>query len=323
MLVRIGELNVALLGDAHLGKKFDSGTPLHRRGDRQRTQWADLSRSLFECDGVDVHVQMGDLFDQWYVSFDVIMKAATLYREAAARNPTTEYFILQGNHDASRDLERTSAFALFAGLVRGLTNVTVVKDAPVKHRSLVFLPWSPVLSALEVVADNEGMIEHADAVFGHWDVVAIGESSNLIPAAQLKALNVKRALTGHDHTRRELVLEGLPILVTGSMQPYSHAEDPSGDLYVTVSLADVEADPAAFKDKCVRIRLQPGESLKEPLDCLQLQIQPASVTEDEDDEEVEFSAFNFEALFSAAMEDVDPEFALIAKDRWELERAKQ
>jgi hypothetical protein len=47
------------------------------------------------------------------------------------------------------------------------------------------------------------------------------------------------------------------VIVTGSMQPMAHGEDPEERLYVTRSLPEVEADPDAFKDKCLRVDLKP------------------------------------------------------------------
>src|SRR4029079_4517459 len=63
---------------------------------------------------------------------------------------------------------------------------------------------------------------------------------------------------------------GVEVIVTGSMQPLAHGEDPEERLYITRSLAEVEADPEAYKDKCLRVDLKPGEVFDMEIDCLQL-----------------------------------------------------
>ena len=43
---------IELLGDAHLGKPFIHGVPLHRRGDREKMVWADFERSISDTSAV-------------------------------------------------------------------------------------------------------------------------------------------------------------------------------------------------------------------------------------------------------------------------------
>lgn len=331
-VIEVKGFRIAMLGDPHLGRKFENNVPLHRRGEREEMQWADLARSL-ETD-CDVHVCMGDLFDKWFVSYDAIARAASIYLEASIRNSERLYYVLQGNHDASRDLERHSAFALFRKLLGD--QVVVLGSEPEgfvltdQHGSSLYgvcLPWHPVLSALELVEAHANEISCADIVFGHWDVVAIGENPNIIPAAKLKELGVKQAATGHDHTARDMVIDGLPVIVTGSMQPYSFAEDPDGKLYVTLTLPELktklDGNPDALKDKCVRVILQPGEVIDFAVNALMLK--PIKAIEArEEGEAVEFAAFDFEHLFQQAMTaaGVNEEYIDLARSMWNIERAK-
>src|SRR3546814_19137811 len=60
--------------------------------------------------------------------------------------------------------------------------------------------------------------------------------------------------SGHYHLPGEYEVDGHTVVCTGSMEPYSHAEDPSGDLYVTLTLAELEARDD-LHDKCVRVLL--------------------------------------------------------------------
>jgi hypothetical protein len=280
-----------LLGDCHLGKKFDNGCPLHRRGDREKMQFDQFVAELeVAC---DLHIQVGDLFDRYVVPYSVVYRTAMAYRAAAKVNPDTTYVVLRGNHDASRDADRVSAFQLFAELVRPF-GVEVVDEQPLTIADHVFIPWHPFITAAEMIDKIVGTPKIA---VGHWDIVQIGDNS--LPAAALRDLGIERAITGHDHLKRDLVLQGLPVHVTGSMQPFSHAEDPDGILYVTTTLAEL----GDVTDKCVRLVLAHDEILDEAIDCLQLQIVRGGV-DDVDLGDVDFEAFDLATLFEQAREEV-------------------
>ena len=306
------------LGDVHLGKPFKNGVPLHRRGDREVMQWAEFEMNLMDVEGVEYSIQMGDLFDASVVPYSVIYRAAQVYKRAARANPETTYIVLAGNHDRSRDIEKVTAFMLFSAMVEDC--VVVVGEEPEMIDGMVFIPWHPVLNAGEMVLQYEELIRNADVVFGHYDVVTIGEATpNMIPAATFKALGVKRAFTGHDHSRRTLEIDGLLVEVTGSMSPYSHGEDEAERFYVTRSLAEVLADPDAFHDKHLRVRLAHGEVLDVLIDCLQLTL----IREGHEEEEaalvdVEFEPFDFNKLFATAVEQVGLSDALTAQVQTKL-----
>lgn len=291
-------MTVHFLGDVHLGKSFQTGTPLSRRGDREAMQWVQFILHLNTVEPGDIHIQVGDLFDRFQVSYDITYNTAKVYRDAAKRHPLTTFVILRGNHDASRDLERVSSFDVFEGLVDICDNIIVVTDKPCYLPGFVFLPWSPEINSSQMV----DLVSHSggfDKAVGHYDVVAIGDTSNLVPAEALKALGVKHIYTGHDHLPRELEIGGLPVTVIGSMQPYSHGEDPDEKIYVTRTLDQVLAAPDSFRDKCLRVILQPDEVFDVQIDCLSLQISRSKV-EGEDLQKVDFEAFDLEDLFKQA-----------------------
>lgn len=298
-------MKTVFLGDVHLGKRFQHGVPLHRRGDREAMQWADFEASLnTPC---DLHVQVGDLFDSFYVPFSVVYRAARLYREAAK---TKTCVLLRGNHDASRDADKVSAFQIFTEMVRP-HGVIVADEVPVGFDDYCFIPWHPFKTAIEMLpGDMTGV-----TAVGHWDVV-MGDT-NQIPAAEMKARGAVAAITGHDHHARQIEIDGLPVTITGSMQPYSHSEDPEGRIYVTRTLSDLDD----VKDKAVRLVLEPGEELREPIDCLQLQI-----TRNRDEvelESVEFEAFDFRELYDEAVRQVEigETMAALVYDKVEEARA--
>jgi DNA repair exonuclease SbcCD nuclease subunit len=305
-------MNIEYLGDCHLGKKFENGVPLHRRGDRERMQREKFRRSLLDTQA-DLHIQVGDLLDKMMVPYSVIWAAYQDYREAVLKNPDTTYVVLRGNHDASRDADKISAFQIFTNMVRPF-GVVVVDDEPVRFEGVVAIPWHPFINAAEMVTKYADMIRDADVVVGHYDVV-MGDD-NQMPARMLKELGVKRAVTGHDHNKRELMLDGLPVEVTGSMQPYSHGEDPDGELYVTIELSRASED---WTNHCVRLVLQPNEEAP-AIDCLQLQTQ--RVKEQIDIGQVEFEAFDLNELYVQACREVGLDEGMSALTLQKLEETR-
>jgi DNA repair exonuclease SbcCD nuclease subunit len=233
------------IGDPHLGKRFVNGVPLHRRGEREkmvRAQFVD--ELLVPC---DFNVCMGDLFDKMVVDIATVLFAADEYRHAAACRPNTLFVVLRGNHDASRDADKRSSFDLFRELVRGVPNIVVVDDRYQYMAELVFFPWHPFKTAAEIVAEltdvdhltNGGEIQ--PICFGHWDIKDFdGQNTNLVPVEQLKKLNPARVITGHYHKAGTYEVDGLQVECTGSMMPYAHGEETNDDLYVTVTLEELE-----------------------------------------------------------------------------------
>jgi len=294
---------IKFLGDVHLGKPFKNGVPLHRRGDRARIQWDEFERNLNEVQGVRLHVQVGDLFDEAVVPYGVIYRAAQAYKRAADAHPNTEYAVLRGNHDASKDVEKVTAFMLFTEMLRE-TRILVVDDQVsvlyFGSEHVALIPWHPVFTAGEMILRDEALIRDATKAVGHWDVVMGG--TNQIPSETLKALGVKEAFTGHDHNARQMELDGLPITIVGSMQPYSHSEDRDERFYVTRDLADVLADLDGFKDKHLRVRLQGDEVFDADVDCLQLTLTRDGQEHESVSMEVDFEAFDMKTLFGQAME---------------------
>jgi DNA repair exonuclease SbcCD nuclease subunit len=305
MRLTIKGIEIEILGDPHLGRPFFRHVPLHRLGERQAMQRADFRASLIAGRTADFHVCVGDLFDRVNVANSVIVEAADDYAELGT---FTDSVCLVGNHDRSRDLAVVSSFQLFERMAKG--SVTIPMDEPyvatVRGVKLVFMSWHPTKNALAMVNEFADVIEDADVIIGHWDVVGIHETDNLIPAARLVELGVQLAVTGHDHNRRELVIDELPIMVTGSMQPYSHSEDPDEKLYVTRTLQQVrDAPEGAFKDNCLRVVLQPDDVCDVIVDCLMFQ----TIRAEEVIEEVAavgFDSFDFTALWDQAFVAVDP-----------------
>lgn len=322
MRLTIAGCEFELLGDPHLGRPFRNGVPLHRLGHREQLQRMAFQRSLkqAEATGVVAHVCMGDLFDKAKVDNRIVRQAAEDYQIAARTNRATTFFCLTGNHDEARDRDFVSSFQLFTMIVDD--DMTVIRREPRLHYfedrasqmicKAVFVPWHPLKTAAELIEDDPELFRDADVVFGHWDVDRRLEGTdNYIPAARLKELGVGVAVTGHDHVAREMELAGLRVVVTGSMQPYSHSEDPGGEIYVTLQTNEaakiLAGDPEAFSDNCLRVI---GVWDDEIPNCLQFKAVPeGTVDADEALAQVEIAEFSMTDLWNQAFEGVDPEIS--------------
>lgn len=311
MRLTINGVEFEVCGDPHMGRPFRNGVPLHRLGDRERMQRADLQASLARGAGAAAHICMGDLFDKPKVDNRVVAQVADDY-QMAARTNYCPFFILTGNHDEMRDADFVSSFHLFTRIVDD--HVHVIRSEPRRHTfgtaTLVFIPWHPLKTALEMVDEHAELIRGADAVFGHWDVDRRLEGTdNYIPAERLVELGVKQAITGHDHVRRQMVIAGLPVQVTGSMQPYSHSEDPERKMYATCPADDVRRmvgmQPDYFKDTCLRVV---GDWDDPVPNCLQFKVVPEEMAEAEEAlAQVQVADFSMKELWAQAFEGIDPE----------------
>jgi len=280
------------MGDPHLGRVFKTGVPLHRVGDREAMVWKEFETGLNSVD-TDYHVNMGDLFDKFVVPPEVVLKAAELYIGAANKNPNTTFVILEGNHDRAKDCSKSSSFDLFTALVEAQDNILVVQDVPVVFGNFGFVPYHPFLPTEELVAE---LPDGLDAVFGHWDIQDWG-GHNVIPTALLAKKGITLAISGHDHLAREEKRHGVKIIVTGSMQPYTHAEDPDGRLYVTTGLP-IEQDVTNLN---VRVLLKEGETLPHDLDCLSLTAK-REAREDVVVDTSEFESLDINQLLASALD---------------------
>lgn len=303
---------VTWLGDVHLDKKFRTGVPLHRLGEREAMVWQQFEETLAKCED-PLLVQVGDLFDQYSVSETAVLKAAGLYKFYATHNPHRKFVIYRGNHDASRDVSKKSSFDVFAELMEGTPNVFVFRDTvatlTVEGRDYGFLPWHPFKTAEQLAFDliSETRGKKLEAVFCHCDVESFGGSGdNLIPTKILSQIT-DTVVTGHIHIPDAYRVDSVNVIITGSMQPYSHGEDLTGQLYKSLTLEEFNnSDMELWKNMNVRILLQPGEVLPAAIDCLSFIGKTISAISEEDEEddsefEVGFDSFNMDQLFSDAL----------------------
>lgn len=297
-----------LLGDVHLGKHFRTGVPLHRMGHREEMIWSEFKDRVMNPKG-KIFVQVGDLFNEFAVAEAIVLRAFEIVANAAANNPEVMYIFYRGNHDASRDADKKSSFDIFQALCTALDldNLFVLSD-PLLYDDYAFLPWHPFKSSTELAHELLEMRRQEEsptklkAVFGHWEIQSFGGTDdNLVPTNLLKYCT-DTIITGHIHQKQEVEIDGMKVIVTGSMQPYSHAEDLEGKLYVTLS-ADVLAlsDYAQFKDKNVRVLMRDDQALVE-FDCLSLITKRVETAEEEHDEVV-MEEFDLMGLFRQSLQE--------------------
>lgn len=280
------------LGDPHLGRVFRTGVPLHRIGEREEMVWSEFESNLM-LSGADLHVCMGDLFDKFVVPPEVVLRAYDIYSAAAQRWTNTSFVVIRGNHDVSRDTSRMSSFDLFTKLVSGThPNVKVIDTVTVLH-GLGFVPYDPFVSAEDQVRE---LPDNLTTVFMHHDYTDFG-GDHVIPTALLAEKGITRVINGHDHVARTEKRHGVTVEMTGSMQPYSHAEDAEGRLYVTTHLP-IQGD---VRNKNVRLILRDGEEAPTDLDCLSLIIRREQAEETLEVDTDDFDSFDLAAALAEAV----------------------
>lgn len=303
--------DVQTLGDVHLERHFRTGVPLHRIGDREKMVWEQFENEVMNPTGL-LHVQMGDLFNEFSVSEATVLRAAEIYYTAAVENPDVRYVILRGNHDAARDSDKKSSFDVLAALLEPYSNILILT---VPYLSIVdgkyygFLPWHPFKSSTELATELINKMrpgEEMAAVFCHCDIKSFGGTDdNLIPINVLKH-RTKLVYTGHIHYPQEFEQDGVKVVVTGSMQPYAHGEDPSNRWYTTVSYkALIEMTTLEmFKNVNVRVLIDNSDQVVPEFDCLSMitkRIDGRLEADEDDSEQVVLESFDMTQLFKQSL----------------------
>lgn len=263
---------IKLIGDPHIGLPFDKGVPLNRRGERELMQLEDFAKALDH--DVLYNIMVGDLFDKPLVDLRKVHEVYDLYEEASKAHPNCLFILQAGNHDLFRQLRDPhtgkplrGSFHALAKMLQHLPNVEVV-FTPKHFGDLVVFPWQWGVTALEQVEQFEKLPPIA---VGHWDLMDFGGSTDhMCPVNALVTRGVTKIFSGHMHTPGDYVVDKIAVTCTGSLQPYTHGEDPDKTLYITLTLDELDSiNPDDLRYKNVRLILKSGESLPE-VDCLSL-----------------------------------------------------
>lgn len=305
---------VHLIGDPHLGKKFEEGVPQNRRGERESRQAAHFANELEAT--ADVIVMVGDLFDNPYVSDAVIVAAARAILGAAERNPDVLYVMMAGNHDKPRNLTLVGAWHAFREMTQHRLSNLFILDRPAHLGALAFFPWEWDRRADDQVNDLAGAVGVEHAV-GHWDLsVFDGKDDHLAPVEALHTAfpQLYGMWSGHYHKPGAYRVGDCWVHCTGSMEPYAHGE---GDLYVTLTRAEALL-ATDLHDKVVRVLLAPGEDMPE-IDCLALTHKRVRVDEEDGVQStVSVDDFDFHRIVRERIHDRDPRVRGFIEERMHL-----
>lgn len=269
------------IGDTHLGRVFKNDVPLSRRGDYEKTQKQKLTELLNKevpegCDKSNFMLfQAGDWFDKPVVDFSTIYNSKVLLEKYAHKNSAEgvniPLAILSGNHDDSKNLSDVTAWDLLAEMLRTSIHnyalIKMVKEYYVKQfgngEQILFIGWNITQSACEALikAKDEGY-NNITTVVCHLDKISYGNEDNVIPYEFFAAQGIKMVISGHEHKPYHFFEQGMEIIGTGSLLPYSHAEDDGEEIYVTLNsineyLAYFEENDVA--DKHIRLILDEAD----------------------------------------------------------------
>ncbi len=286
-----------LIGDAHLGKSFKSkDIPLEMKGKRER-----LLREKFEtlidkgmrecCIGtspVETIIQLGDLFDSPNVDYDTLLYTYKLLVEV--ENNEVPCYILAGNHDLSKDMNRESAIEILAKMFRKSEHIKFIIDQPeVVYGDVLLVPYSHFKTVEDQVKDYIGI---AKEVYGHFNIEDFDYLSE----------RFEKVYTGHIHKPEQLG----NVTVIGSIMPLTFGEDPENNFMKTCTLEEYERDVAEgiSESKCYRIKLKEGQELPLEKKCLQMSVYKEK-TEEVEDISVDFDTFDLETIMKDTINDSD------------------
>lgn len=270
--------HIQTIGDPHLGREFKSNVFSHRRGERELSVW-NTFKTLLKPKSKEVKVVslVGDLFDTFSVKSEILLEAFESIQQAALENPDVDYVLIPGNHDLSKDTTKASTYSVLHKLI-SLSQISNLYSILEEHEIIeydevtllccAYNPFenteltTPYISKLEKV--NTPII-----TIGHFDGFDI-DGKGYTPTVKMKELS-DLIVSGHEHTYKQLITKDVPILFTGSMQPYSHAEDPLSEIYITIDCDLLEDfDVSLLKNKFVRILRDSDFELKESFECISL-----------------------------------------------------
>lgn len=308
---------LGLVGDPHLGKKFITGVSLDKRGVREALQLTQFKQELMNT-SYHMIIVVGDLFDKFIIDYETLYSTYLILAEANTTG--VPIVILQGNHDVSRNVDQKSSLNILQAMSSHLENISIITEIEFRTtrggETIMFIPYSEFYRSADLVSEElEFSTLKPTIAVGHWDIESFGGSdNNLIPLKEL-AGTCNYIISGHIHTKEEFKVDRqgerhpdgeVSVIVTGSMQPYSHSEDPDGSIYVSMTLEEfdkaITIDKDAFKNKAVRLLLKNNEEPPVEYNCLQLTFKRV----DESNKEVveaKMEVFSFKDLFINALKE--------------------
>ena len=285
-----------LIGDAHLGKSFKSkDIPLEMKGKRENLliekfigRFSHGLESIAETDFMEGIIQLGDLFDSPNVSYDTLLLAYRTLLDVESKE--IPCYILAGNHDLSKDLNRKSAIEILAEMFRDSKYIRFIINEPLLvNDDVLIVPYSHFKTIEDQVKDYIGI---AKEVYGHFNI----EDFDYLSA------NFEYVYTGHIHKPEQLG----NVLVVGSILPLTFGEDANNRFMKTCTLEEYERDVAegTSDNRCYRIKLREGEELPLEKKCLQMSVYKDK-PEETRDIDVDFETFDLEKIMKEDIKDQD------------------
>lgn len=280
-----------LFTDSHIGRIYKNGVPLNRLGDREKLVMDKFEEELSQTCSEKTIIHLGDIFNAPVVPLDVIKETYCLIYNMALRNSDHTYWFVAGNHDLSRNSERTDALEILSILLAPFKNVKfVLKEPTMIHGNLVAVPYSYTKSNEEMLGKYFKCGNNPKIFVGHFE-------EPIDPYLSTKNIDI---YSGHIHKQHR----NGNVFFIGSSLPVVHGEESNDDMFVTLSLDEVlcKKETGELKNKCVRVVLKEGEVLPDDIDCLQLL---AKKNEEEvvSDLSVDFESFDVEKLFRECLSD--------------------
>ena len=227
------------------------------------------------------------MFDKAVVSNQTVLRTLELlqFYEMTAEEPI---YIISGNHDDSKSVTEPTSWDVLTKFFDGSNKVFFIKRWAVHtfpdNSQVLFVGWNIHQSVAQAFIEAEKAGFKPNLVVCHLDRISYGNDDNVIPYKFLKDKDVVSVVTGHEHKPFHFWEGEMSVIGTGSLLPYSHAEDPGGDYYLTfkgfenlqflINMKGYEF----FRNKHVRVYIEEenmDEFLALDLNCLSLQVNKA------------------------------------------------
>lgn len=308
------------IGDVHLGRIFKSNVLLTRRGEYEAKQEAvlqqelhkklDASTVLLPGKGV-IRCQVGDWFDKANVANRAVLTSWALLRNYEMTEQVPLY-IISGNHDDSKSLSEVTSWDVLATFFSQSNQVVFVKKWAVHTfpdgTQVLLVGWNISNSAAEAyVQAVDAGYTNIKVVVCHLDRVSYGDDSNVIPYDFFLSKGIEYVISGHEHKPYMFRENNMQVIGTGSLLPYSHAEDPEQKHYITFRSIDemLEHGLASLIDMHVRLYTDDVASVPE-VDCLSLQInKSADIGELEVAQEVIIESYSAQGIWKATTDELN------------------
>lgn len=287
-ILTINGLELGLIGDVHVGQTFRTGVPKNRLGEREAFVLSEFKRLLKR--DVPYTFVVGDLLHKIRISNNALYQLITIIEEVSKEKPHQQIYILNGNHDMAKEVDRVSSFQLLEKYFNALDLKNLHLVSTHSADNIIRIPEKDLLiycshynpfESLDTELESLGLLLEEDLKFGsrialgHWETIDFGSDHHIdrnVPEIVLKQFNM--VITGHEHKPKLSLIEDVPVLTTGSMQPYAFGEEleSESNFYCSLNSASImkalEENPDIFENSYVRILVQDGDELPPEFKCL-------------------------------------------------------